>query len=154
MTTSKATQDYLNKVQELIKTTEARNLYTAIGNLTYEYAGPAHRFTRQEICCELTGEKIPLVKAGISHLADYTKAYLKAKAAQKEAAPKAKPTKAPTENKVDMPKPAVGMAVVRKACKRKGSVTAIEGDKVTVTLEDGSVRKPNMARFQKLYNAA
>lgn len=159
MTTSKATQDYLNKVQEIIKTTEARNLYTAIGNLTYEYVGPAHRFTRQEICCELTGEKIPLVKAGISHLADYTKAYLKAKAAAKEAT---KPAKAEPVGIEAAPLTSadfagmVGKAVIRKACKRKGEVTAFDGTegKMTIKLADGSVRRPNTDRFLKLYNFA
>lgn len=48
----------------------------------------------------------------------------------------------------------VGMKVVRKECQRKGEVTAIEGQHVIVTLEDGSKRKPCMSRFRKLYIAA
>lgn len=51
-------------------------------------------------------------------------------------------------------KAVVGMAVIRKQCQRKGSVTAVDGMKVTVTLEDGSVRRPCASRFLKLYNAA
>ena len=48
----------------------------------------------------------------------------------------------------------VGLKVIRKQCQRKGEVTAIEGQHVTVTLEDGSKRKPCMSRFQKLYSQA
>lgn len=47
-----------------------------------------------------------------------------------------------------------GMKVVRKQCKRAGEVTAIEGLTVTVTLEDGTKRRPCMSRFRKLYLAA
>jgi hypothetical protein len=48
----------------------------------------------------------------------------------------------------------VGLKVIRKECQRKGEVIAIEGQHVTVLLEDGSKRKPCMSRFKKLYNAA
>lgn len=48
----------------------------------------------------------------------------------------------------------VGMKVVRKKCQRKGEITAIEGLTVTVTLEDGSKRRPCLSRFRKLYLAA
>jgi hypothetical protein len=52
------------------------------------------------------------------------------------------------------PTATIGLQVIRKQCQRKGEVTAIEGQHVTVTLEDGSKRKPCMSRFQKLYSEA
>ena len=62
--------------------------------------------------------------------------------------------KAISQAKAEAIKAEVGLKVIRKQCHRKGEVTAIEGQHVTVTLEDGSKRKPCMSRFQKLYSQA
>jgi len=169
MTHSKSIADYVNQVHQLLKTTEAKNINAAIGNLTYAYAGPANRFVRQAICSHLTGANTPIVKSGISHLADYSRAYVKRLTKDgvegvdypnglkpEKQADKA-PKQADKAKKQSDSAPAtakVGFKVVRKACQRKGEVTAIEGNIVIVTLEDGSVRKPNSNRFTKLYNAA
>jgi hypothetical protein len=152
MSHNKHIADYVNQVHELLRTTETKNINSAIGNLTWNYSGPGNRFIRQAICSHLTGENTPLVKSGVSHLADYTKAYVKRITKEGvEGVDYPNTAKVDTKaTKVDT-SPQVGMAVVRKACKRKGSVTAVNGDKVEVTLEDGSVRKPNVERFTKLY---
>lgn len=170
MSHNKQIAEYVNRVHELLKTTEAKNINSAIGNMSYDYAGPGNRFIRQAICSHLTGQNTPLVKAGISHLADYTRAYVKrltkegvegidypntpkaAKASEPSQKVSAKTEKLTSADFAGM----VGKAVIRKACKRKGEVTAYDGTegKITVTLTDGSVRKPNTDRFLKLYNFA
>jgi hypothetical protein len=84
------------------------------------------------------------VKAGISHLADYTRTWLQAviKASNE------KKKSAPAEPKIQI---IVGLKVTRKECKREGEVTAIDGEKLTITLADGDVRRPNVKRFNRLY---
>lgn len=114
--------------------------------LIAKLGGTENRFIRQAICNELTGEKIQIVKAGVSHLADYTRKWLQAviKAANKK-------EKAEAQPKAERRPIEVGMRVVRKECKREGVVAQIEGDKLSITLADGDIRRPNINRFQKLY---
>jgi hypothetical protein len=113
-----------------------------LDRVIYTVAGVDNRFVRQKICNELTGESIPLVKCGISHLAQYFMEYM---------APKAKPAPkadVPTQETKEI---VVGLKVTRKECKREGVIAAIEGDKLSITLADGTVRNPNINRFQRLY---
>lgn len=107
-------------------------------------SGTDNRFVRQEICNDLTGQSIPIVKAGISHLADYTRTWMQAI------------IKKVDKKKDDIPKAerrplCIGVIVKRKACGRQGTISAIEGDKLTIELADGDVRRPNINRFYKLY---
>lgn len=114
--------------------------------LVWSLGGDANRFLRQEVVEELTGEKKPLVKCGVNAIEAYLSTGIIIK-------PKSQAVAEP-EAEADEPTPAtckVGQAVIRKECQRKGKITAIDGDKVTVELEDGSKRNPNKQRFSKLY---
>ena len=103
--------------------------------LVIALSGDHNRFLRQKIAEAITGEKKPLVKCGISHLVTY---------AQENAITS-------SETNTEGATCAIGQQVIRKKCQRRGKVTAIEGEKVTVELEDGSTRNPNKERFLKLY---
>jgi hypothetical protein len=133
-----------------MKPTEFKKAATSCKNqdelsaLILSLSGTDNRFVRQEICNDLTGESIPIVKAGISHLKEYTETWLKSVIAKADA-PKA------DEPKAEKPIIIIGMKVTRKECKREGVVSAMEGEKLMITLADGDVRRPNVNRFQKLY---
>lgn len=142
------TIEYIKTVRVIIESKPA-DLSNELRNLAWGYSGDENRFIRQDIINELSGEKHILAKCGIRALAMHTEMYLARLAsapapivsapAIEAAAPATKPTAT------------IGLAVIRKQCQRKGEVTAIEGQHVTVTLEDGSKRKPCMSRFEKLY---
>jgi hypothetical protein len=160
--------DYI-KALKSTKTTEQ------IQELIHTLSGVDSRFERQAIAEELTGVKHPLVKCGISHLLEYTQEYLAKKLAEKEArknkkdneplnldGPDAEEKKPAREKKEKDTNPLaipmetkmadlVGLKVTRKECGRIGVVTEAQGQKVTVTLEDGDIRRPNFGRFIKLY---
>jgi hypothetical protein len=159
------TTDYLVKVQEVLSSKPA-NLHSEIINLSKHYAGDENRFVRQEIIADLIEIKHPLVKCGIGYLAEFTMTYLKKLETEVKAAkviaiepdgiagidyPMEAESKITVSPDVKPIKASIGLSVVRKQCQRKGEVTAIEGQHVTVTLEDGSKRKPCMSRFEKLY---
>ena len=114
--------------------------------LIYKLSGTAHRFERQALYRELTGENILVAQAGINRVSEAALRYLIAEPAEVVV----------FEDKTDEETPVIqlvaGLLVVRKACKRKGAVQKVDGDKVYVLLEDGSVRKPNRERFEKLYS--
>jgi len=112
------------------------------------FAGPTNRFRRQELMQEITGEKVHLVKCGISHLLEAIAtadrdSMDKALAAAKPA--KAKETEATTGE------PTPGAHVIRKKCGRKGIIRANVNGKLEIELEDGSIRKPAATRFSGLY---
>jgi len=123
--------------------------------LIWKLSGPDHRFTRQSLYRELTGQNILVAQAGVNRLVE---------AAMKYLASDEQPTEEETGTVVFMDNSDVeeqtqqitvsiesGLVVIRKACKRAGVVQSVENDKVTVLLADGSVRKPNRERFMKLY---
>lgn len=163
------TIEYIKTVRVIIESKPA-DLSNELRNLAWGYSGDENRFIRQDIINELSGEKHILAKCGIRALAMHTEMYL-ARLASAPAptttapaieatapAPEADgiegidyPLKATTAPAPAKPKATIGLQVVRKQCQRKGEVTAIEGQHVTVTLEDGSKRKPCMSRFEKLY---
>lgn len=172
------TADYLVSVRQVIES-KPTNLHAEIINLSKHYAGDENRFIRQEIINDLIGIKHPIAKCGVGSLATHTMTYLKQleqaviamhdeanaeMAAEVMSAMEGETDEldlgevttnpAITEASKTITKAAVGMEVIRKQCQRKGSVTAIEGLKVVVTLEDGSVRRPCSSRFLKLYNQA
>ena len=150
--------NYLKSVGDLIESKPA-NFSEAIRTLAWGYSGDENRFIRQEIIDQLTGEKNILAKCGIRALAMHTEMYLARLGAEANApaptttAPAIEATAPATSVSAPATKPTatIVLAVIRKACKRTGTVTAIEGQHVTVTLEDGSKRKPCMSRFEKLY---
>jgi hypothetical protein len=176
MTTQNNTHatDYLKAVANVIES-KPSDLSNELHNLAWGYSGDENRFIRQNIINHLTGEKNIIAKCGIRALAEHTEAYI-ARLKAEATAPAPEPTNEPdgiagidyplpgevtVSEAIEAPattadelKAAVGLEVIRKQCKRKGVVTAIENLKVTVTLEDGSVRRPCMSRFKKLYNAA
>jgi hypothetical protein len=128
--------------QELIDmTVEQRADYIASN-----YMGPANRFRRQELMKEITGETVPLVKCGITHLKEAIQAADRDSMDKALAAAKAK--KAP---KADI-QPIPGILVIRKQCGRKGVIKANANGKMEIELEDGSIRKPGAHRFKSLYN--
>lgn len=173
------TTDFLVKVREILERKPA-NLHAEIIDLSKHYAGDENRFIRQEITFDLIGIKHPINKCGIGSLAAYTMTYLKgleqaviakhdqegiagidyemegevtvapAVSKKETAAERGAKAIAKAEKSAEIAA-LVGLKVIRKACQRKGEVTAIEGQHVTVTLEDGSKRKPCMSRFEKLY---
>jgi Zn-dependent peptidase ImmA (M78 family) len=119
------------------------------------YMGPANRFRRQELMKEITGETVPLVKCGITHLKEAIQAadrdsMDKALAAAKpaKAAKKAAKKPEPTASIELIP----GILVIRKQCGRKGVIKANANGKMEIELEDGSIRKPGAHRFKSLYN--
>lgn len=114
--------------------------------LVLTLSGTDNRFVRQEICNDLQGESTPLVKCGISHLADYTRKWLQSFIKQADA-PKAAP-----KAKAEAPTIIIGMKVTRKECKREGVVSDMNDGKLVITLADGDVRRPNVQRFTKLYS--
>lgn len=169
-TKSSHTADYLKSVREVIETKPA-DLHAEILKLARTYGGDENRFIRQELIEDLIGIKHPIVKCGIGMLAAFTMTYLNNLKAETTPAPAPEPEgikgidypmDEQPEGIVTKSEPApepikkatIGMAVIRKQCQRKGEVTAIEGQHVTVTLEDGSKRKPCMSRFIKLYTQA
>ncbi len=166
-TTSTHTTDYLKSVREVIESKPA-DLQQAIIELARTYGSDENRFVRQEIIEGLIGIKHQLVKCGIGMLAAFTNTYLANLKAETVAEAIAETTEVPAQEEapagiitksdevgapepVAITKPTVGLKVIRKQCKRQGEVTAIEGQHVTVTLADGSVRKPCASRFLKLY---
>lgn len=128
------------KPQEFKKAAMSCTGTDELNALVLTLSGTDNRFVRQEICNDLTGQAIPIVKAGISHLADYTRQWLQSVI-----------KKADKKEKAEAPAPKVGAVVTRKECGRQGTITAIDGDKLEITLADGDIRRPNMKRFYKLY---
>lgn len=133
--------------------------------LISKMAGPDNRFKRQALYRELTGENILVAQAGINRLIDTAMKYL---ATEQEAEQEAEQEsgkvvymadeteETPTAGASEKPESLeltveLGLLVIRKACKRSGVVHAVDGDKITVLLADGSKRKPNRERFLKLY---
>lgn len=111
--------------------------------LILQLSGTDNRFVRQEICNDLTGESTPLVKCGISHLAEYTRKWLQTLIKKADATkPKAK---------AEAPTIIIGMKVTRKQCQREGVISDMNDGKLVITLADGDVRRPNVQRFTKLY---
>lgn len=120
----------MNTIEKIISMTpEDRRVF-----LWDNLSGPANRFKRQALMKELTGENIPLVKCGISHIL--------------EALAAAKPAK--TE-KPQSAEPFEGAHIIRKKCGRKGIIKANVNGKLEIQLEDGSIRKPGAHRFSSLY---
>lgn len=110
--------------------------------ISSNFGGNDNRFIRQQIAELLTGNKIPLVKCGISHLTEY---FLEWKKQQVPAV--AEPT---NETNFDS---LVG-AKVKRTCGRSGVIKSHVNGKLTIELEDGSVRKPNTKRFSSFYKMA
>ncbi len=166
MTTTTHATDYLKAVANVIES-KPSDLSNELHNLAWGYSGDENRFIRQNIINHLTGEKNIIAKCGIRALAEHTEAYI-ARLKAEATAPAPEPIAPAPIDSAPAPKPAkpakdepkteitatVGLQVIRKECQRKGEVTAIEGQHVTVTLEDGSKRKPCMSRFKKLYQVA
>lgn len=129
-------------------------------------SGTDNRFLRQEIMKVLTGQTIPLVKCGLSHLKDAFMAAQKkaaetiAEADRRQGKTEAQPesviideTKKPKKEEQPIDFDAiVGRSVLRKKCKRKGVIKSHTDGKLVIELEDGSVRKPAAKRFNGLYN--
>lgn len=168
------TIEFIKTVRVIIESKPA-DLSNELRTLAWGYSGDENRFIRQDIINELSGEKHILAKCGVRALAMQTEMYIARLAVEANATAPAPEPSAPaieqegiagidyempgaiTEAKtISQAKPTatIGLQVIRKQCQRKGEVTAIEGQHVTVTLEDGSKRKPCMSRFQKLYSQA
>lgn len=138
--TTISAQDAITEIKRHLKSSDPHK--QAIENIIINLAGPDNRFERQNLMEIVTGEKIPLVKCGISHITDAVwknRALFAPKKAEKSLDPN------------DSIEPTVGLKVTRKSCQRKGEVTDIDNGIVTVTLADGSIRRPNIERFKKLY---
>lgn len=167
----------INTINTIIAQLEAAKDKKEIRDIVWTLSGDDNRFLRQQLTEQLIGIKHPIAKCGVGALESFAITYLNAKKAKAskavavEAVPEpiaepvaeapapepANPAKADKQQSAGSLADAtitVGMKVVRKECQRKGEVTAIEGQHVTVTLEDGSKRKPCMSRFRKLYIAA
>ena len=102
--------------------------------ISQNYGGLDNRFIRQDIIEELTGTKIPLVKCGVSHLAEHIIQH-----------------QSKLKRYQEIHDLVVGTPVLRKKCGRKGVIKESVDGKLTIELEDGSIRKPAAQRAIKLY---